>query len=236
MYRQLKAGRITETARQLSQRIGERFPDSGLSRVSVELCGIAEASEQRSDRLGRPHWPVRVSTGVALAAILGVAATTGLSMPVQGGLTTFSEFVQAVEAVINDVIFLGIAVFFLLTLESRLKRRIALRAMDDLRSIAHIIDMHQLTKDPAYVIEPRATTASSPRRAMTRAELTRYLDYCSELLSLTSKLAALHVQSFSEPVVLDAVNGIEALTVGLSAKIWQKIMILDLIAATADRR
>ena len=48
------------------------------------------------------------------------------------------------------------------------------------------------------------------------------------MLSLTSKLAAMHVQYFDDPVVLDAVNDIESLTQGLSNKVWQKIMILDL--------
>jgi len=70
-------------------------------------------------------------------------------------------------------------------------------------------------------------TASSPRRSMPRFELSRYLDYCSELLSLTSKVAALYVQDSQDPVVLDAVNDVETLTTGLSGKIWQKIMILD---------
>jgi hypothetical protein len=66
---------------------------------------------------------------------------------------------------------------------------------------------------------------------MTRFELGRYLDYCTELLSLISKIAALYVQRFDDEVTLGAVNEVESLTSGLSKKIWQKIMILD--SATA---
>jgi hypothetical protein len=62
---------------------------------------------------------------------------------------------------------------------------------------------------------------------MSPFELTRYLDYCSEMLSLTSKLAALYAQNLPDPVVIDAVNEIESLTTNLSQKIWQKITILD---------
>ena len=65
---------------------------------------------------------------------------------------------------------------------------------------------------------------------MSRVEMAQYLDYCSELLAVTSKLAALHIQDFSDPVVAESVNGVQALTLGLSGKIWQKIMILDLVA------
>ena len=78
---------------------------------------------------------------------------------------------------------------------------------------------------------PSRSTESSPGRGLTRFELVRYLDYCSEMLSLTSKLAALHVQSLRDPVVLSAVNDIETLAAHLSGKIWQKIMILDLAVA-----
>lgn len=64
------------------------------------------------------------------------------------------------------------------------------------------------------------------RAALSRTQLPRYLDYCSELLALTSKLAALHAQHLNDTVVLNAVNDIEALTADLSRKIWQKISIL----------
>ena len=87
--------------------------------------------------------------------------------------------------------------------------------------------MHQLTKDPEPFLT-RSSTVSSPQRVFTRFELARYLDYCSELLSLTSKLAALHVQCLNDPVVLNAVNDVEILAANLSGKIWQKIMILDI--------
>ena len=61
---------------------------------------------------------------------------------------------------------------------------------------------------------------------MTAFELTRYLTYCSEMLSLVGKIAALYVQGFQDAIVLEAVNDVETLTTGLSQKIWQKILIL----------
>ena len=125
---------------------------------------------------------------------------------------------QVLEAGINDLVLVGAAIFFLATLESRIKRRRALRALRELRSIAHIIDMHQLTKDPERT--------QPTEREMTAAALARYLDYCSEMLSLTGKVAALYVQNFEDGVALQAVNEIEDLTTGLSRKIWQKLTIV----------
>ncbi len=57
--------------------------------------------------------------------------------------------------------------------------------------------------------------------------MNRYLDYCSELLALISKIAALYVQGFQDSVLLDAVDDVEDLTSGFSRKIWQKITILE---------
>ena len=61
---------------------------------------------------------------------------------------------------------------------------------------------------------------------MTRFELRRYFDYCSEMLSLTGKIAAVYVQEFNDMVVLASVNEVETLCTGLSRKIWQKLSIL----------
>jgi hypothetical protein len=65
---------------------------------------------------------------------------------------------------------------------------------------------------------------------MTHAELARYLDYCSELLSLDSKVAALFVQELNDQHVLAAVDEVSGLTNGLSQKIWQKLTILETAA------
>lgn len=116
-----------------------------------------------------------------------------------------------------------------------MKRTRALRVLHDLRAVSHVIDMHQLTKDPSQIMNPAAiSTKSSPKRVLTPFQLTRYLDYCSEMLSLIGKLAALYAQSLPGPVVVAAVNDIETLTNALSRKIWQKIVMLDDIARVID--
>src|SRR5690606_40712767 len=144
-----------------------------------------------------------------------------------GDIDGVGALVQTLESATQDIIFLSVAIWFLVSIEGRHKRRIALTNLHRLRSIVHIIDMHQLTKDPEDVLSPSMATASSQRRELTRFKLVRYLDYCAELLSLSSKLAALHVQYVNDPVVLDAVNDIEVLASDLAGRIWQKIVILD---------
>ncbi len=107
-----------------------------------------------------------------------------------------------------------------------MRRRRILKALHELRSLAHVIDMHQLTKDPQRAAGVLIATPSSPRSELSPDQLIRYLDYCSEMLSLVGKLAALYLQRSDDAVVLSTVDEIEGLTTGLSRKIWQKLMII----------
>ena len=232
-YRELDGAQIVDTIERLERRVAERFPDSGLRRLCVELLAIARDAQRRVEAIARPNRALRVGVGILIAIILLVVFTALASLHLPATVNDFGGFAQALDAGINDVVFLGIAIFFLLSIERRIKRRGALAALHELRSIAHIVDMHQLTKDPELVAGNGPSTPSSPERTMTRFELGRYLDYCSELLSLVSKIAALYVQRFDDEVVLGAVNEVETLTNGLSRKIWQKIMILDTASGDA---
>ena len=229
MYSELKIERIEETLEVLERRVVERFPNSSLTGVTAELRTIAGATEAVVEKLRRPIWPLRIGAAMGIAGmitIFGLLAFAAIQVRMQ--VQNISELFQASESAVNDIILLCLAIYFFLNVESRVKQRVALRALHKLRTIVHIVDMHQLSKDPEHLLAPAMRTESSPKRTMTRFELARYLDYCSELLSLTSKIAALHVQYLNDPVVLDAVNDIETLAASLSNKIWQKIMILDI--------
>ena len=61
---------------------------------------------------------------------------------------------------------------------------------------------------------------------MNAEELHHYFDYCSELVSLIAKTAALCAERTSDAVVLHTVSEIETLAAQMSQKIWQKISLL----------
>jgi hypothetical protein len=223
-YRTLDPDKIVETVRTLQGRIERRFPDSGLSKVAAELRQVAEETVARTRWIQKPHLPLRAAAAVLSVAIVALAVLMVMRIH-QFQFSDYTNFIQALESSISSVVFIGAAILFLVTWENRIKRYRALKAIHELRSLAHIIDMHQLTKDPESYFAPQQTT--TPRRAMTPFELNRYLDYCSEALALISKIAALYVQGFQDPVLLDAVDDMEDLTAGFSRKIWQKLTILE---------
>ncbi|MCR9199616.1 MAG: hypothetical protein NXI04_13290 [Planctomycetaceae bacterium] len=234
-YRQLDVEQTIATLQTLRNRIRERFDASSLSRVAGELCELAGESRARIRWIERPHLGLRLLLVLVIFGGIGLAVY-GLQEVVKvDGKLALSDL----EWITNEIILVGAALLFLFSLEVRVKRTRALHALHDLRAIAHVIDMHQLTKDPSQLLNPNAKpTKSSPKRTLTPFQLTRYLDYCSEMLSLLGKLSALYAQSLPDPVVVAAVNDIETLANGLSRKIWQKIVMLDdvarLVASTDD--
>jgi hypothetical protein len=228
----LRVEKIADTANKLSQRIHERFPDSGLFGISTELVSQGEKARLAAPLISRPIYSVRVAVGLLIIAILVLAITLVLTAVESTNQVTdvnVIDLVTALEAGTNQVVLIGLAIFFLVNLETRIKRSRALRAIHELRSLAHVIDMHQLTKDPGYYRGTFKNTDSSPERTLSLAEIMRYLDYCAELLSITSKFAALYAQEINDRVVLAAVSEVEALVAGLSQKIWQKLDIAEKI-------
>jgi len=226
MFRSLDSEKILSTIEALHRRIEERFPNSNLGRICSDLREAAGESKARSEWIAQPNVFLRIGVAVVIAIACGAIIYSLTIVDVSMKSLHWGEVAMLIEAVFNNLVFGSAAVFFLITVEARIKRSRALKALHELRSIAHVIDLHQLTKDPNMNRPDLIVTPSSPVRDMTEFELMRYLDYCTEMLSLTGKAAALYAQSLRDTVVLNSVNDIEELTSGLSRKIWQKLVIL----------
>lgn len=227
-YRALDPDKVVETIALLRHRIVERFPGTGLGEVCADLLLLAGENSARAEKIAGRNIPLRIAILVLLAAgAAALAWIVSLFNLFPKAADNVYSVLQGVEAAANLIVLMGAGVFFLTRIEERLKRRAALRALQELRSIVHVIDMHQLTKDPSATVSVAGNTSSSPARTLSRYEVTRYLDYCSEMLSLTSKVAVLFAQGFPDPAVTEVVSDIERIAAGLSQKIWQKIIILE---------
>jgi hypothetical protein len=218
---------VLQTLETLHKRIEERFSGSGLSGVAAALTAVAGQTGARAESLRRPMLGLRIL--IAGLLIFGAAGQVWLVQTAHITLAPGDAFslVQGLESAVNLVLLVGAGVWFLVNLEERLKRRRVLAALHELRSLAHVVDMHQLTKDPTILLGNfHRRTSHSPARAMSEFELTRYLEYCAEMLALVGKLAALYAEDMRDAVVIEAVNDIENLCANLGRKIWQKITII----------
>ena len=72
MYEGLKSDEVIRTVDQLSKRIGERFPESGLQKVSKELLDIAKQAQARAIWIARPRFLLRLAVGLLIVAMVAV--------------------------------------------------------------------------------------------------------------------------------------------------------------------
>ncbi len=244
-YDHLNATHVLRTVDRLQARIAESFPQRHLADVAGTLAQVLQRMLADAGR-SRPVYVAVVAVSrlaivvlVALSVLTIVLAMRDAFAPTTAPLRAF-EWLPILESGINDVVFAGLAIWFLLSVEDRMERRRLLATLHRLRSLAHVVDMHQMSKDPTALLpsdrELAATGAPAPvevavgvpvvRPALTREEFAQYLDYCSELLSLVGKGAALCAETSTDAVVLDTVSELETLTTGMSRKIWQKITLL----------
>lgn len=228
-YRTLDSKLIIETAERLEKRVAERFPHAGLRGVAIELVSLSRDLAKAAKALEAPIWWLRgvVIAAIAAGALIFLFVGTILPLGRISGTDDAVQSVQGIESLINMIILAVLGFLALIRTEERIKRKQVFRKLHGLRSLIHVIDMHQLTKDPAALSTEFKPTSHSPARITDRADLARYLDYCSEMLSITGKVAALFAQSVNDNVVVDGVNDIESLSSNLSRKIWQKITLID---------
>src|SRR5437868_4747871 len=146
-YRQLDPQKIIETIEALQGRIGRRFADSGLGKVVAEIHRVATETANRTHWIQQPHLPLRLAAVILSLTIIALLILMLFHIR-QFQFTDYTNFIQAFEASISSMVFIGAAILFFISWENRIKRRRALKAVHELRALAHIIDMHQLTKDP----------------------------------------------------------------------------------------
>jgi len=232
MYRTLDRARLLETIQLFRQRIAKVFPGSGLSEVSGELEDTAKLCFSEAEKVRRPLWGLRIAVAVAVLLLLSLPLLLFLFLrfPMRfDTLENFGEFMQATDAGFNVLVLTAGAALFLVSVENRVKRRRALKVLHELRSLAHVVDMHQLSKDPAMDLSTLddGTRQSDHSKTIKQAQdLWFYLSFSTDLLSVIGKLAAYFAQGQSDRVVLDTVNEIETVSTALSRKIWQKLSLV----------
>lgn len=225
----LDAPTVIATIDQLGGRIRARFADRGLPKAAAELRSAAtevtELGVHLRGRLRVLRWTARAASvlvALGMALVLVVAARDA---DLSGSVRSV-DWVALVESTIQTLVFGGLTLLFLNALPDRLERRHLLRRLHRLRSLAHVIDMHQLTKDPERLRSDFEPTDATVAVDLTRAEMQHYLGYCSELLALVGKVAALCAEDSQDGLILETVSDSENLTNGMSRKIWQKISLL----------
>lgn len=223
----LQFEKIEKTIKNLSFRIKERFPNSGLGKTCDDFYHFTSESKKHINWISKPILFIRGITYL-LITIFSFLLIYGLTLTNLKVKNTFTDLITVCEASLNNIVLLGAAFFFIFTLENRLKRVRAIKYLNEIKGFAHVVDMYQLTKNPLLIGTKKKDTEHSPKRELNKFEMQRYLDYSSEFLSLIGKVAAVYSQSLPDEVVTQTSSEIQNLCSDTSNKIWQKMIILSL--------
>jgi hypothetical protein len=128
----LEPQQIVRTVAVLRDRIAERFPGSGLGGLAETLAQVAGSTVPRLRWVAEPHRPLRVGIGALIALILVLLGSVFFNV-ISGSnasvLPTASNdlpsLIQLLESVLNDLFLVGASIFFLVTVEARIKRQSA---------------------------------------------------------------------------------------------------------------
>jgi hypothetical protein len=226
--------KLIDTIGRVVAQVEAEFPKADLLQVGKSVMELAHKAEARSTAIQKTNPWLRF--GIILVLALGFSAGFFVvnnirRFPDTGDL--FTMF-QGLEAVLNVVILSGAAIFSIVTIETRWQRNAALKEINAVVSLIHIIDMHQLGKH-AMIAEMRNMTRNGllKEEFYTLSQINRYFDFCSDLMSLAAKITLIYEEKLPDSVISDAVTDAAQLATALSNETYQKMMLIDRAAFQA---
>jgi hypothetical protein len=220
---------VGETAKRLVERIHSRFDDDDLTNIARQVFDVATMSEKRIARALRVGFFIRLLTWpVVIAVGFGIAAwIKSLHLAIQ--VNDAGDLAQSLDSVLQLILVLGAGGWFLLSIGTKVQRRSLFKALQELHALAQVIDLVQLDKDPDrlhFSSEQRTENSPTLGKANTAFLLSRYLDYCSELLSVLSKIACLYRERVSDEAVLSRLGDFDRLASQLRSNIGSKMGLI----------
>jgi hypothetical protein len=97
-YEGLRADRIIVTLQKLQERVSQRFPGSGLSRVCVELIETARWSSEDAARVSRPNWFWRIVLFVVIASGVAAQIAAARFLHVDGAPANAIDLLQGLDS------------------------------------------------------------------------------------------------------------------------------------------
>ena len=212
----LDPSRIIKTAENLAQRIGQALPGSNLHELAEELVRIARDTDRRVQQASQPIVAIRFASVSAIgASLLGLWYLVN-RIDVPWEFKNITDLFEAADAGFNLLVVVAGALWFFITLESRLKRKKALEFIQELREFIHVIDTTQLYYTPELYNHEHANPSYAQRFDHT------YLLLCSQMIALITNLAALYTRGAAGDSIMRAASEVEMFGAALTDKLYSK--------------
>lgn len=217
----LDPARIIQTAEHLANRVSIRFPESTLAGLAANLADIARETDARA-RLARE--PDRMIRGAGwLAGIVGLLGLWYFIGRIQTHLVnanlefgTVTDLFEVADAGFNILVALAGALWFLVTLEARVKRKQAMEHIGELLEFVQFIDVTQLYYTPEFY-----KSNGSPDSAAGKFDHT-YLLFCTEMLAVIGNLAPLYTRGNMDDAVWRATSDVLMLANAIEGRLFAK--------------
>ena len=217
----LDPAKIILTAENLARRVSGRFPESTLAGLAADLAEIARETDERASLARKPDQLIR-SAGW-LAGILGLLALWYFVGRIQTHLIdskmefgTITDLFESADAGFNILVALAGALWFLVSLEARVKRKQALEHIGELLEFIQLIDVTQLYYTPELY-----TSNVSPDSPKARFDHT-YLLFCNEMLGIIGNLAPLYTRGNMDDSVWRATSDVLMLANAIGGRLFAK--------------
>ncbi len=208
----LDAGKIIETARNLADDINARLSGSSLAGLAEELAEIAVATDERGRQARQPILAIRAFSALAIALALVGLWYLARHIHTRWEFGTITEVFEALNAGFNLMVLLVGALWFCITLEARIKRKVALGFIEELREFIHVIDVTQLYYTPDLYRSRHGVPPSNLSIDET------YLLYCTQMLAVISNLAHLYTRGATGDSILRAASEVGMLAFATTTK------------------
>lgn len=226
----LSGDAVRANVAQLQERVAARFPQHHLGEVAQKLLVVVgrvdQATQDKHRRMVRAVVLARVLAALAFLVAATLLVLALVHLLAHAADQEVGSWIPLVESTINTCIFIGLGVYFLWGLPERRERAGLLVLLHELRSLAHVLDMHQLTKEPGRLRPGFTPTTHSLAGDLDAEEMLAYLSYCNELFALIGKVAALCAERSSDSTVLVTVSDVETLAGEISLRVYAKMTLL----------
>jgi hypothetical protein len=208
----LDAGKIIDTAKNLADDINTQLPGSNLAVLAEELAMLAVATDERGRQSRRPFLAVRALSAVAISLVLLALWYLARHIHTRWEFSTINNVFDALNTGFNLLLLLAGALWFCVTLEARIKRKEALRFIEELREFAHVVDVTQL-----YYTHDLYQSRHGARPINPAIDET-YLLYCTQMLGVISNLAPLYTRGATGDSILRAASEVQMLAMAITTK------------------
>jgi hypothetical protein len=208
----LDAGKIIETAKNLADEINVRLPGTNLAVLAGALAALAVATEERGRQARRPFLAIRALSGLAIGVVFVGLWFLARHIHARWEFGTMNNVFDAINTGFNLLVLLAGALWFLVTIEARIKRKEALGFIEELREFAHVIDVTQLYYTPDLYRSRNGARPCNPAIDET------YLLYCTQMLGVISNLAPLYTRGATGDSILRAASEVQMLAMAIITK------------------